>query len=104
MEELSVPSIGGNVTKQELESYSGVKISLMSIDNNDVQTSQGGGTGGMIQWSLIWNENGFTGNGWPENIRNENAINNLSYLEKVFLAQLLSSSYPDSCVTYYETI
>lgn len=95
-----MPSIGGNVTKQELESYSGVKISLMSLDNGNAQT---GGTvtgGGSFEWSLSWDSRGITGISWSEfGIQTEEEFVNMSQIEKANIAADYNRSCPD-CASF----
>lgn len=101
-----MPSIGGTVTKQELESYGGASIILMSNGNGNVQTGEAFG-GETYMWFLAWDSEGFIGIGWGPN-NNPDIINNLNTMsngDKANLANMLKwqERYPDSCaeVTYY---
>lgn len=58
-----MPSTGGIVSKQELESYGGASVMLMSNGAEPIQTGSASGRD-YYTWYLAWNSDGFSGGGW----------------------------------------
>ena len=60
-----MPETRGFITEEDLQMYGGANIML--LDNISNQTSSGSQTAsgsGNYNWSITWNDTGFTGENW----------------------------------------
>lgn len=74
--------VKGIITEEELKAYSGAEIMLLDGTNNAIQSEGEQAGSGNYNWTLRWDQDGFTGLGWyarnhdysqesEETIRNE---------------------------------
>lgn len=88
-----MPTLSGTITEQEYLQYGGVEISLLN-DTNGNTTSGGHLEGeGTYNWSITWDDDGFTGVNWE-------AFSGTDLLERLGSVEEIISRIENDPVTY----